>query len=140
MGLGLPRCLMLASTAVMLLLGTAHLLLTFYSHEFRPRDTVLESHMRDTSPRLSNQFSMWNAWVGYNASHSLGAIVFAVLYGYFALCHAELLFHGRFLGLFGSVVLGSYLALAWKYWFSSPLLGITLASLLYAGAFFAARF
>jgi hypothetical protein len=135
----LAQSLLLASCAIVLALGTAHLLMTFFSRQFSPREPALESHMRDVSPRLTGQTTMWKAWVGFNASHSLGVILFGLVYGDLALRQGELLLHDRFLGSLGAVVLGSYLALAWRYWFSAPLLGVSLASLLYAGGFLAAR-
>lgn|GEM_PF-257948 len=136
----LAQSLLLASCSIFLALGTAHLLMTFFSRKFSPREAELESQMREVSPRLTRQTTMWNAWVGFNASHSLGVILFGLFYGDLALRQADLLLHDRFLGGLGAVVLGSYLLLAWRYWFSTPLLGVSLASLLYAGGFLAARF
>lgn len=139
MALTLPQALVLAGCALLLLFGLAHLLFTFSGDRLRPREPALESHMRNGHMQLTRQTTVWRAWIGFNASHSLGIILFSTLYGYLALRHADLLFHSRFLGLAGAAVLGSYLVLAWKYWFSTPLLGVTVASLLYAGAFLAVR-
>ena len=35
---------------------------------------------------------MWRAWVGFNATHSLGLILFGALYGYLATRHSAWLF------------------------------------------------
>lgn len=135
----LAQSLLLAACALLLVFGLAHLLYTYSGDKLRPRDLSLESHMRDTHMHITRQTSVWRAWIGFNASHSLGIILFSVLYGWLAWRQPDLLFHGRFLGLVGAAVLFSYLVLAWKYWFSVPLLGVSVASLLYAGAFYAAR-
>jgi hypothetical protein len=132
--------LMLASSALPLAFGLVHLLYTFSGDKLRPRDLALESHMRDTHMHVTRETSVWRAWIGFNATHGLGLVFYGVLYGWLAWQQPDLLFHSRFLGLAGAAVLGSYLVLAWRYFFSVPLLGISLASLLYAAAFYAARF
>jgi hypothetical protein len=131
----LPQGLLLAACAILLLFGLLHLLYTYSGNKLRPRDLALESHMRDTHMHITRQTTVWRAWIGFNASHSLGLILFGSFYGWLALCHPEILFHARFPGLLGAAVLASYLVMAWKYWFSVPLLGVTIASLLYTGAF-----
>jgi hypothetical protein len=35
---------------------------------------------------------MWKAWVGFNASHSYGAILFGLVYGYLASMSSEVVF------------------------------------------------
>lgn len=137
MSLSLPQGLLLAGSAILPLFGVMHLLYTYAGSKLRPRDLALESHMRDSHMHITRQTTVWRAWIGFNASHSLGLVLFGLLYGWFALRQPELVFHSRFLGLLGAAVLGSYLVLAWKYWFSVPLLGVSAASLLYAGAFLA---
>ncbi len=81
---------------------------------------------------------MWKAWVGFNASHSLGAILFGAVFSYLALEQPGLLFHSYFLGAAGLVTLCAYLAMAKLYWFKRPLQGISLALLLYVAGFVAA--
>jgi hypothetical protein len=36
--------------------------------------------MKQTSPVLTGETSMWDAWVGFNTSYSLGAMLFAADY------------------------------------------------------------
>lgn len=64
----------LCSAAIVCLLGVAYWVLTFYSDKFQPRDQSLLLHLQRESPQLTRQTSMWRAWIGFNASHSLGAI------------------------------------------------------------------
>ena len=63
---------------------------------------------------------MWKAWVGFNASHSLGAVLFALVYGYLALADPAFLFGSWFLIAVGFGVLLSYSVLAKIYRFSAP--------------------
>lgn len=130
----IASALIAASAAVILLLGTAHLLFTFRGSKLHPRDAALQMRMEEVSPVLTRQTTMWKAWVGFNASHSYGAILFGLIYGYLALVHAVFLFQASFLLAVGLALLLGYLVLARLYWFSIPLRGIALATALYIAA------
>lgn len=121
-----------ASSAVILLLGLMHLFFTFHGPKFVPRDPALHARMQEISPVISRQTTMWKAWVGFNASHSLGAILFGAVYGYLSVLHAGFLFQSTFLLVLGLLLLLCYLALSKRYWFSIPFRGILLATVLYA--------
>lgn len=130
----LPSTLIAVSAAVILLLGLLHLLYTFYGPKLLPRDPELLARMREVSPVITRQTTMWKAWVGFNASHSFGAILFGVVYGYLSLVHAAFLFQSTFLLLLGLALLLGYVFLAKSYFFSIPFRGILLATVLYAAA------
>jgi hypothetical protein len=126
-----PAMLIAASALVILFLGTMHLVLTFRGTAFHPRDPALTAAMKADSPRISRATTMWRAGMGFHASHSLGAIMFGVMYAYLALEGSGFLFQSLFLIVFGMVVLLAYLALARLYWFKVPFRGIAIASQLY---------
>lgn len=109
--------------------------MTFSGPKFRPRDRELQARMEVVSPVLTSQTTMWKAWVGFNASHSLGAILFGAVFGYLALVHGDLLFHSVYLASVGGLFLLSFLFLGAKYWFSVPFRGICLASICYTAGF-----
>ena len=121
------------SAAIILLLGLLHLLYTFRGPKLRPRDAELEARMREVSPVITRQTTMWKAWVGFNASHSYGAIFFGVVYGYLALVHSAFLFRSTTLLAVGALRLAGYTFLGKRYWFSIPLRGIVLALVAYLG-------
>lgn len=77
---------------------------------------------------------MWRAWVGFNASHSYGALLFGSVYGYLAFMHSAFLFQSWFLLGLGLLLLLGYAFLGKLYWFSVPFRGILLATTLYAAA------
>ncbi len=89
------------------------------------------ARLREVSPVITRQTTMWKAWIGFNASHSYGAILFGLVYGYLALVHGPLLFGSPFLLTVGLLLLGGYVFLAQRYWFSVPFRGIVLATTLY---------
>lgn len=130
----LPAYLIAAGAGLILLLGLIHLLYTFQGARLHPRDAQLMARMREVPPVLTRQTTMWKAWIGFNASHSYGAILFGLVYGYLALAHAGFLFQSTFLLALGLLTLAGYLVLARLYWFSIPLRGIGLATALYAAA------
>jgi hypothetical protein len=119
------------SAAIILLLGLLHLLYTFYGTRLLPRDRELHARMQQVSPVISRETTMWKAWVGFNASHSYGAILFGAVYGYLSLVHSAFLFHSTFLLTAGLLLLGGYVFLGKRYWFSVPFRCILLATILY---------
>lgn len=129
--------LIAAAAIVVLSLGSMHLLLTYRGRVFHPRSQALMDAMKADWPRISKETSMWNAGIGFHASHSLGAMFFGVIYVYLALEESGLLFRSGFLQGLGMLVLCAYLVLARLHWFKVPLRGIALAALLYAGGLFA---
>ena len=122
------------SAAVVGALGALHLVYTFHGKKLKPRDTHLERQMEVVSPEISRNTTMWLAWVGFNASHSFGALVFAFVYAYLGLLHPEFLFDSLFLLALGFAMLVGYVWLGWKYWFRIPLGGVMLSLALYAWA------
>jgi hypothetical protein len=125
---------MATSAGIILALGVIHLVYTFYGKKLTPRDPALQAAMREVSPVLTRQTTMWKTWVGFNASHSMGAILFGLIYGYLALTEPVLLFHSAFLLAVGFAMLGGLAVLGKLYWFSIPFRGICLAFALYVAA------
>ena len=130
----LPASLITASATVILLLGLIHLFYTFRGHKLHPRDAQLEARLREVSPVLTRETTMWKAWVGFNASHSFGAILFGAIYAYLPLVQGTLLFASPFLLAVGFLFLLGYSFLGYRYWFSVPFRGIVLAAILYVAA------
>jgi hypothetical protein len=116
----LSQSLMIASAAIVLVLGTIHLVYTFWGRKLTPRDSALRVSMSQISPVLTRETTMWKAWIGFNASHSMGAILFGLIYGYLALIHNEVLFNSVFLLVVGLAMVGGFVILGRLYWFSVP--------------------
>ena len=123
----LAQTLIEASAAIVLAMGTGHLWLTFFSRAFSPRDAALEERMQSTPVIFHKQMMLGKSWVGFNASHSLGPMLFGLIYGYLALTNPAFLFQSHFLMTLGAVTLLFYVFLAWRYWFYLPLLGVSTA-------------
>ncbi|MES3011718.1 MAG: hypothetical protein V4738_13100 [Pseudomonadota bacterium] len=130
--MSLPSLFIALSAAVVLLLGSAHLLFTFRGNKFDPREPGLKTGMMAVSPVISRQMTMWQAWIGFNYSHSFGAILFGLVYGYLSLWHGAFLFESWFLLGLGLLLLLAFVVVGKIYWFSTPFRGILLATVFYA--------
>ena len=126
--------LIAASAAVIFALGALHLWYTFRGNKLHPRDPELRAKLEQAPLVLTRRTTMWKAWVGFNASHSYGALLFGAVYGYLALLQSAILFQSWFLLSLGLVTLLAYAFLGKRYWFSVPFRGILLATVLYVGA------
>jgi len=123
--------LIAASAAVIFALGALHLWYTFRGNKLHPRDPELRARLEQAPLVLTRQTTMWKAWVGFNASHSFGALLFGAIYGYLALVHSAFLLQSRFLLSLGLLALLAYAFLGKRYWFSVPFRGILLATAFY---------
>jgi hypothetical protein len=90
--------------------------------------------MQSTTLVITRQTTLWKAWIGFNASHSLGAILFAALYFLLAARHMELLARAPELLAVGLATLLAYLWLALAYWFRVPFTGIAIATACFIAA------
>lgn len=133
------KLLMAASAGILLLLGAAHLFYTFSGNLLAPRDPALQASMSQISPVITNQTTMWRCWVGFNASHSMGLLLFGAVFGYLALAHSEMLFRSTFLLLVGLATVCGYVALSKFYFFSSPAMGTSVALACYVASAAIAR-
>lgn len=116
-------------------LGTAHLVFTYFSDKFETYDPKVGEAMKDTSPRITSDTSMWLAWVGFNASHSFGAMIFSSIYIYLVIVEYAFLKTSIFLLGLPVIVGAIYFILALRYWFRIPLLGISVATVCFLSSF-----
>jgi hypothetical protein len=125
------RLLMVLSASILLTLGTMHLAYTFWGTSLGPRDPALQVSMSRISPVLTKETTMWRCWMGFNASHSMGLILFGLIYGYLALAHDQLLFRSPFLLLVGLVMLSCLIVVCRLYFFRAPLIGVSISCVFY---------
>jgi hypothetical protein len=133
------RILMVLSAGIVLTLGVVHLVYTFWGPSLTPRDPALQISMSQTSPVITKATTMWRAWVGFNASHSMGLILFGLVFGFLALAHDQLLFQSPFLLVVGLAMLGGLAVLCKVYFFSAPLTGISISFACYVASIVLSR-
>jgi len=83
--------------------------------------------MSQIAPVITNETTMWRCWVGFNASHSMGLILFGLVFGFLALALGQLLFRSPFLLVVGLAMLGGMVVLCKVYFFSAPLRDISIS-------------
>jgi hypothetical protein len=127
----LSRYLFLAGGLPFVVLGLIHVFVTPRSpgekKPLSPSDASLRDAMTRDTLMISRRMSFWSAWVGFNLSHSLGAVLFGsavLLIGRSAASFAQ---QAPLFIPFAVVVSAIYLVLAVRYWFRSPLIGIMLS-------------
>ncbi|HSE28748.1 MAG TPA: hypothetical protein VLA95_11015 [Gemmatimonadales bacterium] len=130
--------LLLVAGAIFVLLGALHALYTL-ADERRPRrivpdDLAVRDAMAGTGVRLARGgTTMWRAWIGFNLSHALGAVLFGALVMLLGYSWQEPT-PPRFILLLPLGVTLVYLALSVRYWFRIPTAGIALAAACIAAA------
>ena len=91
-GILAAKILMVLSASIIFTLGVAHLVYTFWGPMLTPRDPALQINMSQVAPVITKETTMWRCWVGSNASHSMGLILFGLVFGFLALAHGQVLF------------------------------------------------
>ena len=122
-----PNILMVTSAAIVGLLGLGHVSLTLGGTRLLPRDPSLKAAMERDTLVITRQTSVWRAWLGFNISHGMGAMLFALAYAHLAIAHGDVLFNSIFLQAVGLTVLLSYMVLAKLYWFTTPLVAVSVS-------------
>jgi hypothetical protein len=120
----LSELLFVVGAAVFGLLGLAHGVLTLRDlqvpRSFTPTDENLRRAMAEAPLRLAPRTTIWNAWVGFNLSHSLGLLMFGTFFGGLAAFDFGVVEEHLFLR-FSAVAVGlAYLVLALRFWFWVP--------------------
>jgi hypothetical protein len=120
-----------ASAVIVFALGGLHLLYTFRGPKLLPRDRSVRAQMEGSALVITRETTVWKAWIGFNASHSFGAMLFGAVYADLAWAHPEVLGASPFLLAVGGALLLGYAWLGRRYWFSVPFRGLVLAGTLY---------
>lgn len=130
----MARILLIIGASIFGILGVIHLLYTFFTNKFEAHDSSVTEAMKGTSPILTKETSVWDAWVGFNASHSLGAMLVAAVYIPLALFYFSVIQQSVWFAFLPTLVGLSYLVLAKKYWFRIPFFGVLFATFCFMGA------
>lgn len=128
----MSQSLLITGGAIFSILGLLHALYTirdvYRPRHFAPTDPTIIDLMTSAGVRLARgRTNMWDAWLGFNFSHALGAVIFGLVCvgaGVFArtlaLPKATLLI---------PVLVGViYLLLAFRFWFRVPAVGIAIGT------------
>ncbi len=127
------KILWITGSLPFIVLGTIHLLYTFFSTKLSARDAALNEAMKMSYPVLTKQTTMHKAWTGFNASHSTGAMYIGLVNMLLAIQYSGVL-QQPLVMLLNTITVLFYVWLAKKYWFSIPLRGMVIAAVCYITA------
>ena len=128
----LPQLLWIIASVIFLLLASLHLLYTFFTDKFSIRNAEVEEAMKNTQPKLTKKITVWNAWIGFNGSHSSGIIYMALLNIYLAGWQYNLLSESVFIKALIIITCLFLVFLGKRYWFNVPFTGIVISTICYA--------
>lgn len=128
----LSRYLFLLGALPFVVLGVAHALATPLTPDqakgLSPRDPAYRQNMSKETLLLTRRTNLWLAWVGFNLSHSLGAVLFGVVVLLVGRSEATFQASGSAFVPLAVVVSGLYLVIGLRYWFRTPIVGIAVSS------------
>ena len=134
----ISRWLFLAGALPFLFLGVAHALATPLAQSDRkglaPRDPTLPGAMATSTVLLTRRTDMWLAWVGFNLSHSLGAITFGLFVLVVGRSPESFAGQAALCVPLAAAVAAVYVAIGMKYWFRTPIAGCALSLVCFAVA------
>ncbi len=108
-------------------LGAIHLYYTFFSDKFSSKKEDVINEMESSHPKITRETTMWKAWIGFNASHSSGAMFIGIMNIYLIHNFFSILKDDIFFLTFNIITISFYLWLAKKYWFKIPFYGILIS-------------
>jgi len=120
--------------------GTLHIVYTFFTNKLEPRDAATAAAMKATNPVLTRRANFWEGWIGFNATHGLGMLLFAATYLVLAFSHMSWLRDSPTLTWLSVAGSATYLAIARRYFFRTPIIGAAVATACFLGAAFTLSF
>lgn len=132
------RYLFLLGALPFVVLGIVHALATPLKPEdskgLSPRDPAYRQGMTGQTVLLTRRTNLWLAWVGFNLSHSLGAVMFGVVVLLVARSPAAFEANWPVFIPLAVAVSGIYLAIGLRYWFRTPIIGILISNVCFVSS------
>jgi len=121
------QLLLIVGSGIFLLLGAAHGIFTFEDlvkpRYFTPRDAGLLAAMQQSTIAFHPKVNLWQAWMGFNLTHSLGLVMFGGAFLYIGIFHSPWFSQSMLLQACSILISAAYLILSLKFFFSTPAIG-----------------
>ena len=131
--------LIISGASVYIALGLGHGFLTIGDtlspRFFTPVDDDVRKSMASGPIRLNKGANLWNAWLGFNLSHSLGLLIFGGSIVIAAIADHGLLLASPLSQVAIIIVSLGYVFLAQKFWFWVPTLACSIGTCLFLAGF-----
>ena len=131
---GAAQTWFIAGTVPLIAAGGLHAALTLVDTVrptyFTPKDAALRPQLERAHIRFGGSAapSMWRAWLGFNISHGLGVLAFAVLCLLIATHDFTLVQHITAIRPLAIAFSATYVVLALRFWFWGPVLLTSFAT------------
>jgi hypothetical protein len=126
----MAQILLTFAGTLILLMGSGHFALTLRDvwkpSAFTPADDSVRLAMQRSQLRFNSRINLWDSWLGFNLSHSMGAMMFGGALLFAALAHLDAFLHSPLLQMAALLIPAVYLAVALRFWFWGPVLGISI--------------
>ena len=130
------QILIITGSILLGVLGLIHFLYVLNTKKFNAFDDKVTTAMQQTTPVLTKQTSMWQAWLGFNYSHSFGVLWVPLFYIPMAINHMSVLQQSLWLTALLPIIAMVYTVLSKRYWFKVPMVGSMIALLCFSAAFY----
>lgn len=125
------QSLLIVGSSIFVLMGAGHGVFTLKDlgnpRNFTPRDAKLRTAMQQSTIALHPKINLWQAWLGFNLSHSLGLVMFGGAFLYLGIFQSFLFSQSTLLQNLSILVSAAYLVMSLKFWFSIPAIGSGIA-------------
>lgn len=91
---------------------------------FTPTDEGVRRAMQKSRVALDSRINLWDAWLGFNLSHSLGLVLFGGGLVAIAWLHFPVFARSPSVQVAALVVAAAYLILSARFWFRVPAIGV----------------
>lgn len=126
----MAQILIVVSAYIFLLMGVAHAALTLRDlrqpRAFTPRDATLRLVMQQSSIALHPTINLWNAWLGFSMTHSLGLALFGGGFLYVGVMEPQAFAASWLLPATAVLVSAIYLVVSIRFFFAKPAVGSAL--------------
>ena len=127
----MSQLLVILAASIFLVLGMIHGLLTLKDlkrpRAFTPRDPGLRTAMQNSGIALHPAINLWDAWMGFNLTHSLGIVMFAATYLYVGIVTPGTFAQSGVLQVCAISVSAIYWVISLRFFFSKPAIGSAVA-------------
>ena len=123
----MARILLFTGALIFFALGACHGILTLRDlslpRSFTPTDESVRRAMQESRLALNPRINLWEAWLGFNFSHSLGLLLFGGGLIVIAWRHFPVFAQSPSMQVTAFVVAAAYLVLSVRFWFQVPAIG-----------------
>ena len=118
------QLLVIIGAGIFVLLGVIHTAFTLQDFDspryFAPGDAELLAAMRQSAVGLNPKINLWEAWLGFNFSHSLGLLMFGGAFLYTGIFYPSVFSESKVLQVCSILIPAIYVILSLRFWFVNP--------------------